>query len=99
MEPWQRFSAAVGLPPAAIAAAAAAVLVAVVGIALWIRSRRRSPVRRALDKDAVPSAGVALERPTAPLARGLSRTRAGLLQRLLPVLARDRLDPASVAEL
>jgi fused signal recognition particle receptor len=101
METWQTFSAAVGLPPAAIAAAAVAVLVAVVGITLWIRSRRRSRVRlaHARETGAVPSVGAPVQRPMAPLARGLSRTRAGLLQRLLPVLARERLDPASVAEL
>lgn len=98
METWQALSAAVGLPPAAIAVAGVVLLVSMVALLIWAVARRR---RRREDTSAerAPSGAAPTVAAPATLSRGLSRTRAGLLQRLLPLLGRDRLDAASAAEL
>jgi fused signal recognition particle receptor len=100
METWRALDAAVGLPPAAIAAAVAALLVAIIALLVWVRARRRR-TRSPGEGGAKPARSGAVPADTgrAALSRGLSRTRAGLLQRLSPFLGRERLDAASAVEL
>lgn len=95
MERWQALTDALG-PQGALALAGAAVLV-VVGIIALVVWRRRS---------ARPSIVGGIEEPTsaartqpAALRQGLAKTRSGFLQRLLPLLGRDRLDAAEVESL
>jgi fused signal recognition particle receptor len=100
MERWQALSAAAGLPPAVLAAAVVGLLVTLVTV-MWllVRRRRRRASRPDEPAESETSGVVASASPAAPLSRGLSRTRSGLLQRILPLLGRERLDPDSAAEL
>ncbi len=92
MERWRTIVDSIGGPPVAITAGV--VLIVVLAIALVLLAWRR---RAARDTAATTTAAVAEEaRPD--LRSGLARTRAGLLQRLLPILGRERLDPAAVEE-
>ncbi len=93
---WQALSAGVGLSPAATAAVIVAFLVTIIALLVWWRMRRRRG-RTARAPVAPPTA--AERAKPASLSRGLSRTRSGVLQRILPLLGRERLDASSVAEL
>jgi fused signal recognition particle receptor len=75
----------------AITAAVAVVVIVLLLVLAWRRRRRRD--------DAPVKDGTSAARPAADLGRGLAKTRAGLLQRLLPLLGRERLDPAAVEAL
>ncbi len=77
----------------AVAGAVALLVVGIVALVVW---RRRS-IPRAAD-EAENSAVVSQSHSTA-LHRGLAKTRAGFLQRLLPLLGRERLDAAEVESL
>ncbi len=92
LEAWRVAESAVG-PPTIVAILAAVVLL-LVGIVVVLARRRRSTV------PAENGAGSPAASATpAGLRQGLSRTRSGLLQRLLPLLGRERLDPETVDEL
>src|SRR5687767_12063208 len=83
--------------PVAAAIAAVVVLLALIGVAVVVLRRRRRP--RAIDSAPSPCGAAAVEDATAPMRRGLARTRSSMLQRLLPLLGRSRLDPADVEAL
>lgn len=92
MERWQALVDALG-PRGAMALAGGLVVLVVVAVAL-VLWRRRSAGR---------SPGEGRESPVSPqppaLRQGLAKTRSGFLQRLLPLLGRERLDAAEVESL
>ena len=99
MDTWQAWSARVGLSPDVAAAVAVGLAGTIVALLVWLLVRRRR-MRRRLGASAADTARPAAGRAgPASLSRGLTRTRAGVLQRILPLLGRDRLDPSSVSEL
>ncbi len=96
MDRWHALATQMGGSEAAIVIAAVAVL-ALVTIALLWGFRRRG--RRA-SSDALAEAGRPLPEKIPPsLHQGLAKTRAGFLQRILPLLGRDRLDPETAESL
>src|SRR5207237_6775831 len=90
---WQVAVDAVGLPAVVTILTAVVVLLVVSAILLSRRGRRI-----ALD-DSREGAAAKTGQPPAGLRAGLAKTRAGILQRLLPLLGRDRLDPETVEAL
>ena len=93
---WQALSAHVGLSPVVAAAVVITLVVGIAALLLWWRVRRRRAA--AVGAPAVAPSGTDRE-ARGPLSHGLLRTRSGVLQRILPLLGRERLDASSVAEL
>jgi fused signal recognition particle receptor len=90
---WQAAVDAVGLP-GVVAILAAVALLLLVTVILGLRRGRRTAV-----DDSGESATAKAVQPPAGLRAGLTKTRLGLLQRLLPLLGRERLDPETVEAL
>jgi len=88
---WQAAVDAVGLP-VVVAIVTVVVLLLVLVAILWSRRGHRVPVDDRAESVA-PKAG----ETSAGLRAGLAKTRSGILQRLLPLLGRERLD-AEVVE-
>lgn len=94
MERWQALSAARDLSPegavvgAMVALGLVAALAVVVVRRVRLRGRRAAPTAR--------ERGPGASAPSPGLETGLARTRSGVLQRLLPLLGRERLDAAAV---
>lgn len=78
----------------ALAAGAVLVVLLLLGVVLMLRRRRATKPRSA----AVPAPSPTVD-VEAPMRRGLARTRSSMLQRLLPLLGRNKLDPADVEAL
>lgn len=87
---WQ-VTDAIGVPVAAALAVGAVLLALLVLVVLLVRRRRATD--GGATEVASPGAAVDVE---ASMRRGLARTRSSMLQRLLPLLGRNRLDPADV---
>lgn len=89
---WQAALDALGLP--VVVAIVVAAVFLVVALVVLLARRRRAPAS-GQDEGAKPLPGTA----PADLHAGLAKTRSGLLQRLLPLLGRERLDPEAVEAL
>ncbi|MCC6850317.1 MAG: signal recognition particle-docking protein FtsY [Deltaproteobacteria bacterium] len=91
MQAWQRY--ADGLGWATIAGVLAIVIVLVGAVVAVLARRRRAAV-------GVPdSSGPAVARDLPGLRQGLAKTRAGMFQRILPLLGRQRLDAEALGEI
>lgn len=91
---WQ-VTDAISVPVMSALAAGAILVVLAALVVLVLRRRRRRPDAASPD---TAVAGVASD-TRASMRRGLSRTRSTMLQRLLPLLGRNKLDPADVEAL
>jgi fused signal recognition particle receptor len=90
---WQAAVDAVGLP-GLVAIATAVVLLLALVVTLWLRRRRR-----VAPDDSLEDAAAKTARQPPGLRAGLAKTRSGILQRLLPLLGRERLDSETVEAL
>jgi len=95
MERWRALTDALG-PQGALALAGGGVLL-VLGIIALVVWRRRSS--RSATVGGIEERASAPRNQTAALRQGLAKTRSGFLQRLLPLLGRDRLDASELESL
>lgn len=82
--------------PVSTALALGALLVVLLFLAIVLVRRRRRRTTGGSSAVSAPDARAGVE---APMRRGLARTRSSMLQRLLPLLDRNKLDPADVEAL
>jgi fused signal recognition particle receptor len=99
MQGWQALSGGVSVSPAASIAVAVGLLLVVLVLAVVWRARARRRATDTLESEPLRSSSVGSAGTLASLRSGLAKTRSGMLQRLLPLLGRERLDPGAVEEL